>query len=167
MDAVDAAVQDIDTLNAAPFLEADQRRQLVQQIVAPGMRSNMRRALPKDAKKLLEAYGYLNNTDALVNLFFKEVTTKYKVNSFGQGKAEVVLYSVSNFQTRVLSPNTYQPEVHQNTVWTVQTVRMEWHGGRWLYSSSTNPPTGQTSAFYANYMEGLKPYVYKKSENDG
>jgi hypothetical protein len=167
MDAVDAAVADVSSLNTAPFLDTTAQHQLLQQIVAPGVRARMRRALPKDAASLLKAYGYLSNTDALIHLFFKELTTKYKISSFGRSKAEVVLYSVSTFHTRTLNPGTYELEEHKNTVWTVQTVRMEWHGGRWLYVSSANPPTGQSNEFYAKYMEGLKPYVYKKTTNDG
>jgi hypothetical protein len=166
-DAVDAAVQAIDALSTAPFLAKDQQRELLRQKVAPGVRSKMRRSYPRAAARLRRAYGYLSNTDALIHLEYQEVTTKYKVVSYGRGKATVVLYSVSNFTTRSLNSGTYDVEVRKNTVWSVQTVRMEWHNNHWLYASSTSPPKGRSNEFYTNYMEGLKPYVYKKSENDG
>jgi hypothetical protein len=127
----------------------------------------MYRNFPRSAKKLLEAYGYLNNTDALVHLQFQEVTTKYKIGSFGGGRATAVLYSVSNYISRDLNPATYDLEDRQHTIWTVQSVRMEWHNGHWLYAGATTPAEGKSNVYYANYMEGLKPYVYKKSENDG
>jgi hypothetical protein len=167
MDAVNAAVQAVNILSTAPFLALDQQRQLLRQKVAPSVRSKMRRDFPKASERLLKAYGYLNDDDALIHLQYQEVTTKYKVTSFGKSKATAVLYSVSNYISRALNSSTYEFEVRKNTVWTVQTVRMEWHNGHWLYVSATTPPKGKSNEFYANYMEGLKPYVYKKSENDG
>jgi hypothetical protein len=166
-DAVDAAVQIVNALNTAPFLPKDQLRALVRQSLAPSVRATAIKNQHKQSKRLREAYGYTSNEDALVNLRYQQTALKFRVSSFGSEEATIVLYTQSDFRTRVLNKQTYQPEVRDNTVWYVQTVRMEWHNGHWLYVSSVGPPRGQSPQFYAKYMEDLKPYAYQKSENDG
>lgn len=180
-DAVDAAVTAFEAISRAHFLPLEQRRETVRRLAVPEVRRNMVRRLGADGKDLAQKLGYGDDLQDLLSNGYKTTVEQVHVDSFGDGRATISVYSLTQVVGKQIVKDLYgQDVVKLDHYWprSITVVKMRWRDsqrqpGRWLFVKRQDPAPGRAPVFkkgealdqeehtarFQRFIKEYEPYV--------
>lgn len=162
--AANAAAFAHDNLTAALFLDDNTRTDIINQLVAP----NMRGPQINTHKAQMQAYAYLwgyGSDDAAIQQAasyssYYTYVKKYHVDSFSGDRATVRLYYVTSWTQPATPACPATSGYCKVKAPRIDTVRMVYIDGRWLYAGGSSAPAGQMppNKSFGSYQVAVRAY---------